>query len=705
DVLSNKQDFEAPRFKAWLTSTNKHVVLFSLRLIKYFRQNDANASVVELIKHKDHQVRHQAIDCIKEFYVIEALPTLKGVFWKCTIDIKIAILGAIAELGTARDIEFLESVSQREGNFSVKSKAVGAINTIVPESVMPTEGIEYVKDYQNPDEPNPPPVPEEIPPEAGAAEERKSIVPDARPDQNSSKNTDLGPNHNPEQNKDQSTDHGTDQVPLPNPIQTEKERPMASKEQSDEALRNIEIVFDEIRPTASDESDTEEHADFDISTIQFLPVVVADETDEVSERPDAPDHTDIPVNGLNNIEVHSIEDVSETMDEELEALVAEIKEIAFLPFVTDEEAENQLKVDEKQQAVEAAEGEEVARTHEEASGNHKELAGIHEESETDDDAETDEEGKAHENSEGQDARESEKNQEETGEQSESLENIDGYSLSDFEVSFAEKNSDDISEELEPVDFELKEEPIVNVENPQVEDVLSWIMADNEMRNIECQYELIPHSADEQNIQEFIPEPVYYDEHEAYMMGLLDDLEVLGDHREIPLLEELKAEESKSFIKDRIDLMIHKFSLQRNTKKTERAEPKRDAIVLPVFSVFADLFKTIDTESKLILLDEVVTVGDEKEIEFLDALLEDPEQKIRDKAQIVLKQLIAKLSRENPSTTYSKGVSDILAEQIKNDEALSEQIYDNLLSELGLDSATKSADSVGNKQDSSSGDIA
>ncbi|MGB6150490.1 MAG: hypothetical protein WBG48_00740, partial [Pricia sp.] len=125
DVLRTKEDFDPPRFRAWLTSTNKHVVLFALRLIKFYNQNDANTSVIELVKHKDQQVRRQAIDCIKEFYVTAALPTLKGVFWKCTVDTKIAILGAIAELGGVPEIEFLEAVAQREGNFSVKSKAVG----------------------------------------------------------------------------------------------------------------------------------------------------------------------------------------------------------------------------------------------------------------------------------------------------------------------------------------------------------------------------------------------------------------------------------------------------------------------------------------------------------------------------------------------------------------------------------------------------
>ena len=80
DILRNLEDFQPPRFKAWLTAKNKDVVLFSLRLIKYYKQNDANASLIELVKHKNDQVKIEAINCIKEFVVFEALETLKAVF-------------------------------------------------------------------------------------------------------------------------------------------------------------------------------------------------------------------------------------------------------------------------------------------------------------------------------------------------------------------------------------------------------------------------------------------------------------------------------------------------------------------------------------------------------------------------------------------------------------------------------------------------
>lgn len=141
DVLRHLEDFTPPRFKIWLTSKNKDVVLFALRLIRYYSQNDANKAIVQLIKHRNSQIKVEAIQCLKEFGVTEAIDALKATFRKCNNDAKIAVLDAIAELGEQKDIEFLRKVEHSDENFLVRSKALSAINTIDPESIMPSEHI------------------------------------------------------------------------------------------------------------------------------------------------------------------------------------------------------------------------------------------------------------------------------------------------------------------------------------------------------------------------------------------------------------------------------------------------------------------------------------------------------------------------------------------------------------------------------------
>ncbi|MBT8294178.1 MAG: HEAT repeat domain-containing protein, partial [Eudoraea sp.] len=158
DVLRSFDDFTPPRFKAWLTSTNRDVVLFALRLIKHYNQNDANKALIELLKHRNDQVKSEAIQCIKDFGVFEALDMLKTVFRKCSVDIKLQILDAISSLGKVEDLEFLETIVRRESNFLVKSKAISAINVIVPDTYVPTEGIDKnitVKNFENDEQDNP----------------------------------------------------------------------------------------------------------------------------------------------------------------------------------------------------------------------------------------------------------------------------------------------------------------------------------------------------------------------------------------------------------------------------------------------------------------------------------------------------------------------------------------------------------------------
>ncbi len=142
DVLRKFEDFNPPKFKAWLTSKNPHVVLFALRLIKYYNQNDANSSLTALIKHKNNAIKSEALQCIKAFNVTEAIPVLKTMYWKCNTEIKLQLMDIVGGMGTKTDIAFLKSIEERETNFVLKSKALSAINNIAPQSILPTEGLD-----------------------------------------------------------------------------------------------------------------------------------------------------------------------------------------------------------------------------------------------------------------------------------------------------------------------------------------------------------------------------------------------------------------------------------------------------------------------------------------------------------------------------------------------------------------------------------
>jgi HEAT repeat protein len=149
DVVRNKKDYIPPPFRLWLTSKNNHVVLFSLRLIKYYNQNDASASLIQLLRHKNNQIKKEAIFCIRDFNVTDAVPTLKQIFWKCNTDVKMYVLEALSHLGTEEDIGFIEHIVNTEMAFTVKGKAITALNTIRPEGVLPTNDILPKEEFEN----------------------------------------------------------------------------------------------------------------------------------------------------------------------------------------------------------------------------------------------------------------------------------------------------------------------------------------------------------------------------------------------------------------------------------------------------------------------------------------------------------------------------------------------------------------------------
>jgi hypothetical protein len=142
EILRNKEDFIPPKFGNWLTSKNKDVVLFALRLIRHYNQTDANASVIELIKHRDDEVKQAATDCIKEFAIVEAIPTLMAAFKRSQRETKIFILDALGSLGKEEHIPYLLQLYHSESNFNIRSKALSAINTISPQSVLPIENLD-----------------------------------------------------------------------------------------------------------------------------------------------------------------------------------------------------------------------------------------------------------------------------------------------------------------------------------------------------------------------------------------------------------------------------------------------------------------------------------------------------------------------------------------------------------------------------------
>ena len=541
EVLRDNKDFEPPRFKAWLTSKNKHVVLLALRLIKHFNQNDAKASLIELVKHRNNQIKEEAIYCLKEFHVVEALDTLKLVFWRCSTDIKILILGAIADLGDTGDIEFLEQIEHKRLHFLVKSKALNVINSIAPESIMPTKDIESTESII---------VPEDI-----IKETMREEVNEERPTEDAIYKS-----------KDVSTeDIESDSLEIDLPIKEEVigEYTDLDNPKVEELLGFLPIVVPGDTKSEEIEIDVNE---LDVVYNEVFP----------SKKPE---EIEVDVNLLNVI--YSVvnatkKSIEEEIIKDINHLATGLidKDLNFLPIVVDDDVENVLNKEENlfQETLK-----EFDLEYEEVIAQQEKIV-------------------IEEILEG--------NQDEAEKQS--------YEISSIEVIYEELIAKEKFEEEEEefikwsdlVEDRPDDEP--NKEKEELEAILS-----------------------------IIPKPYEFDSETSALICLLSDIEELGDHREIPFLTNLLLDETRPLIRERIRDVIYGI---------EKIIDTANEIVRP--SIFEQLFNNSDLESKLILMDEIEAIGDEKELFFLSKILQDTNIELRAKAEFTFAALKERLSNEN-----------------------------------------------------------
>lgn len=543
DVVRNKKDYVPPPFRLWLTSKNNHVVLFVLRLIKYYNQNDASASLIQLLRHKNNQIKKEAIFCIRDFHVTEAVPELKHIFWKCTTDIKMDILEALSHLGTDEDIGFIENIVEKEMAFTVKGKAITALNTIRPEGILPTKDIQPKEDFED---------------SASASILQVSALNDEIP---------------PEQNEE--TAHQSD-IPF-NSVKT-----------SEKIVKPKKTVM-EIKP----------------KEISFLPIVTEKDSMEPNHN-----HNTAPI-VLNEMKVNAEEVLALSVTEELHA--------NFLPVVISDELEPSIdNLNDFSVVFDVIMGNEQKNRTTTITENFVEELRV-------------------------DFEEVESVIESTVPKGESIRhqnNITRISIAADEITFSDeiapKTILDLNVSHEVVQPEMTE--IIAVE-PEIFEV-DWstaFMDNTKMPNIKT--EEIRDWEETAITETFaVPKPSFYGQNTLETIVLLEYIAELGDHREIPFLQELLKQHNNEAIVDRIHTLLAGFS-----KVDENQELLDFSLHEVRQSIFHNLLEDKDVEVKLLLLDEIAAVGDEKEIPLLNELILDDKTLIRNSAKEALKQIHLRVS--------------------------------------------------------------
>ncbi|WP_299534125.1 hypothetical protein [Ulvibacterium sp.] len=595
NVVRNLEDYQPPRFKAWLTSKNRDVVLFAIRLIKFYNQNDASSSLIELLKHRNNQIKQEAIQCIKEFHIVEAMDTLKLVFQKGNLDVKISILDAMAILGSTEEMEFLKHVEAKYSDFAIKSKAISVINRIVPESIMPTEDIDnrLKHDWKNE-------ITAPIVQENQETQDKTSTISDT--DSNGSVEFD---------------EKETGQITLDE--ETKEEKLEFSVEH--EMTEKKEIATDDIPIPEVEETSV---------NLDFLPLVVAPKSKEKNLPPQS---QDFRINVTDN-ETTRIEDpLRLQVDfEEITAVTSHVdgieveeekniwekrnlSELNFLPIVIDNDI-GQGKVDIGEDYHGTLETKDLI-VHYEDVLPHKDPP---QKSRT-------------------------KNHSEISDNTETMVSIAKKPNPQKPMSLGEVNWKYIRN-LELQYQVLEVSPQDKERHDTEEQYYDWPLDGLDVPNTDQTYDFGKESFQElEDLLQHIPKPRYYSNEILSVIESLDLIEELGDQREIPLLNDIMEQSKMDFIKERARELIKRFSRKDDIYEVDwELDTFQDNIV--EYNVFEELFTTCDSDSKIILLKEMLVVGDEKEVRFLRKLLhEEPEQKIRNAAKKVLGQLQERLSRE------------------------------------------------------------
>ncbi len=639
EVIRTQEDYLPPSFKAWLTSKNKYVVLFALRLIKHFHQNDATASIIELVKHRNSQIKLEAIDCIRTFHMTLALDTLKTVFWRCTAVVKIAILQAIGSMGTDKELEFLNLIEKKEANFTVRSKALSAINLISPESILPTDGILDTSKYVIPEDLAPKAI-KEMPDERlfeeeffdavetaresselpGTIEEetetKSELEPDLRPITPTSNLHEievcLNAEFLPEDAVAAPEDHKicpdeTHKIDftidfLPYVVGDGQETAVPAKSASE-----LPVVFEEINdePTLTEDSEKPFRFGLKAEELNFVPLVVSDShADDIESTSNESEHIGVGADRLMDMEVDcepiKAEVVNEPPSQEESYLSLEVdyESIPVLP----EEKNIPMAITELDVAYEI------------------------------------------------------------------ILPAPFDAMNDLDIDTGILPNDDSIADLQLPEWLLKQ---LGSDNP-----FDLGPEPEHLEEYEAPSEPIKTVADFQKLLMPIPLRKTYDKEVEVQMYLLEDIELFGDSREIELLKELEANTEYSIVKERIAGLLTRFSKPMVVEISPNPELFKRDNILPKFSIFSELFLHSDTESKLILLKEIATIGDEKEVAFLKELSEDPEPQIRElaaKALLTLEALLA--AKSDPGTEKS----DI---ESNGDESVStENEFDPLIDEM------------------------
>ncbi len=130
-----QHNIPVPEFKKWLGSPNPTVVMFALRMIREFKQRDAEPDVKIALLHRDHRVSKLAVEVSGDLDLRGTLDTMKRMYKFQDYNGCLEIVKSMGKMPEQAMMGFLKLVLDKEDDVQLQIEAVKAIENMGEEGV------------------------------------------------------------------------------------------------------------------------------------------------------------------------------------------------------------------------------------------------------------------------------------------------------------------------------------------------------------------------------------------------------------------------------------------------------------------------------------------------------------------------------------------------------------------------------------------
>jgi HEAT repeat protein len=130
-----QHNIPVPSFQKWLTSPNPTVVMFCLRMIREFKQKEAEDSIRETLSHPDIQVKQLVIQVAGDLEMRSTAETMKHMYKNEEYNVCLEIVRSLGKMPDLSMLGFLKMVLDKEDDVQLQIEATKAIENNGEEGV------------------------------------------------------------------------------------------------------------------------------------------------------------------------------------------------------------------------------------------------------------------------------------------------------------------------------------------------------------------------------------------------------------------------------------------------------------------------------------------------------------------------------------------------------------------------------------------